>query len=166
MPDSAQSVLDKLKSKARETRKSYAILLQLFCQEEFLRRLEGSQYRENLILKGGLLIYSISSFSSRPTMDIDFLLRGTPNSEEHIMRVIENILNTKTLNSFIQFEVKGIDPLAEQREYHGMRINLVAHIKQTRTPFHIDMGVGDIIVPKAELRKLPVQLTAIQSLKL
>lgn len=35
---------------------------------------------------------------------------------------------------------------------------LRAHIKSTRTPFHIDLGIGDVIVPNPELRELPTQL--------
>gem|GEM_PF-5056667 len=33
-----------------------------------------------------------------------------------------------------------------------MRINLRAHIKSTRTPFHIDLGIGDVIIPNPEPR--------------
>ena len=35
----------------------------------------------------------------------------------------------------------------------------MAHIKNTRTPFGIDFGVGDVIVPKSEKRKIPTQLS-------
>ena len=44
MPDIAQSILDRLKMKARSSGKDYQLVLQLFCQEEFLRRLEHSDY--------------------------------------------------------------------------------------------------------------------------
>ena len=74
MPDVAASVLARLKNKANESGRTYQLCLQLFCQEEFLRRLEESKYAENLVLKGGLFIYTITDFDSRVTMDIDFLL--------------------------------------------------------------------------------------------
>ena len=35
----------------------------------------------------------------------------------------------------------------------------MACIKNTRTPFSIDFGVGDVIVPKQEKRKIPTQLS-------
>ena len=54
MPDVAASVLARLKNKANESGRTYQLCLQLFCQEEFLRRLEESKYAENLVLKGGL----------------------------------------------------------------------------------------------------------------
>ena len=59
MADIAASVLARLKNKAAESGRSYQLCLQLFCQEEFLRRLEKSKYAENLVLKGGLFIYSL-----------------------------------------------------------------------------------------------------------
>ena len=80
MPDLPQSVLDRLKAKARSTGKSVQLVLQLFCQEEFLRRLQLSKYSDRFILKGGLLLYSLSGFTGRPTMDVDFLAKeSTPS---------------------------------------------------------------------------------------
>lgn len=61
MADIAASVLARLKNKAAESGRSYQLCLQLFCQEEFLRRLEKSRYAENLVLKGGLFILEFSS---------------------------------------------------------------------------------------------------------
>ena len=75
MTDRGASVLARLKNKAKESGRSYQLCLQLFCQEEFLRRLENSKYAENFVLKGGLFIYSITEFDSRVTVDIDFLLK-------------------------------------------------------------------------------------------
>ena len=50
MADMAASVLARLKNKAKESGRSYQLCMQLFCQEEFLRRLEKSEYAENLVL--------------------------------------------------------------------------------------------------------------------
>lgn len=83
MGDKASSVLARLKNKSKENGRSYQLCLQLFCQEEFLRRLEKSKYVDNLVLKGGLLIYSLTEFDSRVTVDVDFLLRKMPNSPEN-----------------------------------------------------------------------------------
>ena len=60
MADIAASVLARLKNKAAESGRSYQLCLQLFCQEEFLRQLEKSKYAKNLVLKGGLFIYSLT----------------------------------------------------------------------------------------------------------
>ena len=84
MADIAASVLERLKNKAAESGRSYQLCLQLFCQEEFLRRLEKSKYAENLVLKGGLFLYSLTDFDSRVTVDVDFLLRKIPNTPEQL----------------------------------------------------------------------------------
>ena len=158
MADIAASVLAKLKNKAKESGRSYQLCLQLFCQEEFLRRLEKSKYSENLVLKGGLFIYSVTDFDSRVTVDIDFLLRKVPGTPERLKSVLEEIIVTPAGNDFITFEIKDIAPIAVTKKYAGVGASIVAHIKNTRTPFSIDFGVGDVIVPKQEKRKIPTQL--------
>lgn len=158
MADIAASVLARLKNKAKESGRSYQLCLQLFCQEEFLRRLEKSQYAENLVLKGGLFIYSLTEFDSRVTVDIDFLLRRVPNTPEQLKPVLEEIISTPTGNDFITFEIKEIVQIAVAKKYAGIGASLVARIKNTKTPFSIDFGVDDVIVPKQEKRKIPTQL--------
>ena len=158
MADIAASVLARLKNRAKESGRSYQLCLQLFCQEEFLRRLEKSQYTENLVLKGGLFIYSVTDFDSRVTVDVDFLLRKVPNTPEQLQTVIETIISTPTDNDFVTFEIKDIAPIAVAKKYAGIGVSLVARIKNTKTPFSIDFGVGDVIVPKQEKRKIPTQL--------
>ena len=158
MADIAASVLARLKNKAAESGRSYQLCLQLFCQEEFLRRLEKSKYAENLVLKGGLFIYSVTNFDSRVTVDVDFLLRKVPNTPEQLRVVIETIISTPTGNDFVTFEIKDIASIAVAKKYAGIGISLVARIKNTKTPFSIDFGVGDVIVPKQEKRKIPTQL--------
>ena len=159
MADIAASVLARLKNKADESGRSYQLCLQLFCQEEFLRRLEKSKYAENLVLKGGLFIYSVTDFDSRVTVDVDFLLRRVPNTPEQLKPVLEEIISTPTGNDFITFEIKDIAPIAVAKKYAGIGASIVARIKNTRTPFSIDFGVGDVIVPKQEKRKIPTQLS-------
>ena len=158
MGDIGASVLARLKNKANESGRSHQLCLQLFCQEEFLRRLERSRYADNLVLKGGLFIYSITGFDSRVTVDVDFLLRRVPNTPEQLRTVLEEIIATPTGNDFITFEIKDIAPIAVAKKYAGIGASLVARIKNTRTPINIDFGVGDVIVPKQEKRKIPTQL--------
>ena len=159
MADMAASVLARLKNKAAESGRSYQLCLQLFCQEEFLRRLEKSKYAENLVLKGGLFIYSLTDFDSRVTVDVDFLLHKIPNTPEQLKSVLEEIIAVETGNDFVTFEIKDVAPIAVAKKYAGIGASVVARIKNTKTPFSIDFGIGDVIVPKQEKRKIPTQLT-------
>ena len=158
MADIAASVLARLKNKSKESGRSYQLCLQLFCQEEFLRRLEKSKYAENLVLKGGLFIYSVTDFDSRVTVDVDFLLRKIPNTPEQLKKVLEEIISTPTGNDFVTFEITDIAPIAVVKKYAGIGASLVVRIKNTKTPFSIDFGVGDVIVPNQEKRRIPTQL--------
>jgi len=91
-------------------------------------------------------------------MDIDFLIQQVSNDATTMEEVVKNIIKKDDENDVIQFEVKSIEPIAEHRKYNGLRIKLLVLIKSTRTPFHIDMGIGDVVIPRAELRSLPTQL--------
>ena len=119
MADIVASMLARLKNKAAESGRSYQLCLQLFCQEEFLRRLEKSKYAENLVLKGGLFIYSLTDFDSRVTVDVDFLLRKIPNTPEQLKAILEEIIATETGNDFITFEIKDVSPIAVAQKYAG-----------------------------------------------
>ena len=163
MADIAASVLARLKNKAAESGRSYQLCLQLFCQEEFLRRLEKSKYVENLVLKGGLFLYSLTNFDSRVTVDVDFLLRQIPNTPEQLKSILEDIIDVPTGNDFVTFEIKDVAPIAVAKKYAGIGASIIARIKNTRTPFSIDFGVGDVIVPKQEKRRIPTQLPDFES---
>ncbi|MEA5039517.1 MAG: nucleotidyl transferase AbiEii/AbiGii toxin family protein [Clostridiaceae bacterium] len=158
MVDIGASILARLKNKAAESGRSYQLCMQLFCQEEFLRRVEKSRYADNLVLKGGLFLYSLTNFDSRVTVDVDFLLRQQQNTPERLREMLEEIIAVDTGNGFITFEIKSIAPIAVAKKYSGIGASIVARIKNTRTPFGIDFGVGDIIVPHQEKRKIPRQL--------
>ena len=158
MPNIGASVLAKLKNKAKASGVSYQQCLQLFFQEEFLRRLSKSQYNENLILKGGLLIYTLTNFESRATIDVDFLLRHWSNTIDDVKRMIEEIINTPTGNDFIEMSAKGFEEISPQRKYKGVSTQIIGRIRNVRVPFNVDIGVGDIIVPRAEMRKFNTQL--------
>ncbi len=158
MPDIGASVIARLKNKAMESGRSLQLYMQLFCQEEFLRRLALSAYADHLVLKGGLFIYSLTNFESRTTIDVDFLLRQLPSDIENVRRIVDDILNTKSGHDFITFESDGFETISLHRKYKGISFRIIGKIRNTKTPFKVDIGVGDVIVPKADKRCIPVQL--------
>lgn len=158
MADIAASVLAKLRNKAKVSGISYQQCLQLFMQEEFLRKLSKSGYDDFLVLKGGLFIYTLTNFESRATIDVDFLLRGYSNSINNVKDLICKIIDTPTGNDYIDMAAKGFEEISPQRKYHGISTQIIGRIKNVRVPFNVDIGVGDVIVPKAEQRKINTQL--------
>ncbi len=158
MRNISESVLARLKNESKKKGVSLQQLLNLFCQEEFIRRLSKSNYKENLILKGGLLLYSISEFTTRPTIDADYLLKNYSNNIDTIEKLIKEIISINNENEFIEIKIRNIEKISEFKEYHGVRVNLIGIIGRTSTPFSIDFGVGDIVIPLPVERTLPVLL--------
>ncbi len=163
MADVAASVLAKLKNKAKSSGISYQQCLQLFFQEEFLRKLAASPYADNFILKGGLFIYTLTNFESRATVDVDFLMRGLDNDLARMDEVIAEILSVDTGNDYITFKAGKTEQIAVQRKYHGICTQVTGYIKNIRVPFNVDIGVGDVIIPKAERRNIQTQLSGYDS---
>ncbi len=160
------SVLARLKNKSKEQGIPLQQLLNLFCQEEFIRRLSISNYKEKLILKGGLLLYSISGFTARPTVDADYLLKNYPSNLNAVGKLVKEVISSPSKNDFIQFEVRRLETISENKEYHGIRVNLIGFIGKTKTPFSIDFGVGDVIIPSPVERTLPVLLPGFEEPKI
>lgn len=158
MTDRAASVLAKLKNKAQKENIPYQQILNLFCQEEFLRRLSKSNYRDKLILKGGFLLYSMSGFSARPTVDADYLLKNYPNDLPNAEKLINDIISLSDENNLIHFEIRKLEIISEMKTYHGIRVYLAGSIARTKTPFSIDIGFGDVIVPAPVQRIIPALL--------
>ena len=158
MADIAASVLAKLRNKAKAAGISYQQCLQLFMQEEFLRKLSKSGLKKFLVLKGGLFIYTLTNFESRATIDVDFLLRDMSNSINVVETLIDEILKVPTGNDYIEMTASGFEEISPQRKYHGISAQIVGKIKNVRVPFNIDMGIGDVIVPHAMEQKIQTQL--------
>lgn len=159
MKDMAASVLSRLKKQAQETGLSYQMCLQLFCQEEFLRRLSLSPYRSNFVLKGGLLIYTLTEFQSRATQDIDFLMRKIANEIDQVKSIMDEIIHVSTSLDYVSFEVLDAVIITQEKEYSGVSVKFMGRIKQVRIPFSIDLGVDDVVVPEAVVRSLKTRLS-------
>jgi predicted nucleotidyltransferase component of viral defense system len=153
-----QSILAKLKNKAIETKQPYQDVLRFFLQEEFLRRLSLSKYSDNFILKGGLFIYTLTNFESRVTVDVDFLMSKLSNEITNMQNVIDEIITVKTGNEYITFEHNKMRNIITELDYNGVSFQLVGVLGNTKTPFIIDIGVGDVVSPNYKKRAIPTQL--------
>lgn len=162
----AKSVIARLKNESKKSGKSLQLHLQLFCQEEVLRRIAKSSYAENFILKGGLLIYTLSGYQGRATVDMDFLMRAIENSLDKVEEVVREIINTSTGNDFITYDIIDCEKISVDRKYNGISVKLIANIANTKTPLHMDFGVGDVIVPNTEKRKIITQLDTFEAVEI
>lgn len=154
----AASVLTRLKNQSKEEGIPSQMVLQLFAQEEFLRKLSLSQYADNLILKGGMFIYTLTEFDSRPTRDIDFLIKNLHGSLKNIEQTMRDICNISTGNDFIMLEVLGTETISIDKKYPGVKTSFMGRIGKVRIPFSIDVGIDDIIVPDPIKRTIVTRL--------
>ena len=109
-------------------------------------------------MKGGLFIYTLTNFESRATIDVDFLLVGYESSLDTVKDLICKIIDTPTGNDYITMTAQCFEEISPQRKYHGISTQIIAQIKNVRVPFNIDIGVGDVVVPMPEHRKINTQL--------
>ena len=156
--DKAASVLARLRNQAIHEKMNYQLCLQLFVQEEFLRRLSHSEYKDKMVLKGGMFIYTLTDFKSRPTRDIDFLVQRLSNDPDEIRNVMEEICAAPTENDFITLDVIGTEQITLEKKYPGVKTRLMGKISNVQLPFSIDIGIDDVIVPNAIVRSITTRL--------
>lgn len=129
-------------------------VLQMFLFERILDRLSASKYRDNFILKGGLLISSMIGIGERTTMDMDTTVRGLPVEEDTLVKIVQEII-TIDVGDGIQFVYEGIAPIRKDDEYHNFRIHLSAKYGKINSPMKIDVTTGDAITPAAVRYEYP-----------
>lgn len=130
-------------------------VLQMFLFERVLERLANSNYRNNFILKGGLLISSMLGISERTTMDMDTTVRGISMEEKEIVSVVKEILSVD-VDDGIKFMLKTIEPIREDDAYNNFRVHLTAQYGKINAPMKIDITTGDTITPAAVQYSYPL----------
>lgn len=130
-------------------------VLQMFLFERVLERLANSTYKDNFILKGGLLISSMIGISERTTMDMDTTVRGIQMEEDEIVKAVKEIIFVD-VGDGINFEYESIEPIREDDAYNNFRVHLRAKYGKIDSPMKIDVTTGDVITPAAIHYDLPM----------
>ena len=136
----------KIKNISKEKNISAQLVLQKYMMERFIERLALSDFQDQMIIKGGLLISSIVGLDSRATMDIDMTLKGKPVNEVFILDYI-NEISRININDEVKFDVVSITEIREMDDYFGFRVSLIAGIGTMKIPLKIDITTGDKIIP-------------------
>lgn len=122
------------------------IIIRNYVMERFLERLSLSQYRNNLILKGGTLVAAMVGLDNRSTMDIDATLKNLELNEELAKKMVEEITDIHIDDGMV-FEINSIAPIMDETDYPGIRLTLDTTLENMRTPLKIDFSTGDVITP-------------------
>lgn len=138
---------DIIKKKSKGNNNIAHHLHQMFFFEHVLMRLEKSKYRNNIILKGGVLLSSIIGEDLRTTKDIDTTLKSLPLNIDSVRNIFEEILSID-IEDNINFEIVNIKDIRLESVYGGFRINVKGTFDKIRANFFIEITAGDIITPR------------------
>ena len=135
----ARRVKDLIRNKAEGDSSRSQALLRHYAMERFLERLANSSYRDNFVLKGGMLMSSLVGVDQRSTMDIDATVKGLTLDTGNALRIVEEIASVELDG--------GAGEIMGDSEYGGVRIALTARMEKTRILMKIDISTGDAIIP-------------------
>ena len=133
------------------------ILLRIYMMERLLERISVSRYRDNFILKGGMLVSSLVGVDMRTTMDIDTTVRALPLTQEKAKAFLEKIMAID-LEDNVSFRITKIEDIMEGHEYEGFRFHIEGVLEKLRQTIKIDISTGDAIIPAAVKYELPLIL--------
>ena len=147
MIKNAKSLMDKLKNLAKTCNITANEALQNYMFERILERLSISKYKNNFILKGGLLLSSIMGIDIRTTMDMDTCIKGITLTDEQLYQVLQEILSINVEDN-VSFEIKNSEPIREEDDYGGLWYNIIAKYEHLIVNLSIDIATGDAITPR------------------
>lgn len=143
-----EQIKGKIKSLAKQKNADARILMRVYMMERFLERISVSDYKENFIIKGGMLVTAMVGVSLRSTMDIDTTIKNLNLSEAATRQMIGEICQID-IQDGVSFEIKGTSRIMDETEYPGIRFNMDAVMGGMVTPMKIDISTGDVITPRA-----------------
>ena len=122
-------------------------LLQMCLFEVILEKISKSKYRENFILKGGLLISSLIGVDVRSTMDMDTTLRGIPLNEVSITNILNEILAIE-IDADIEYKLIKLSPIRQEDVYEDFCASISCIFGKINASLNIDITTGDVITPR------------------
>ena len=143
-----EQIKGRIKSVAKQNNADARTLMRIYMMERFLERLAQSEYRDNFILKGGILVTAMIGVAHRSTMDIDTSMKNLNLSAEDALRVVNQVKDID-LDDGVSFEVKDVSNIMDEMEYPGIRVTMNANVGRLITPLKIDISTGDVITPRA-----------------
>lgn len=120
---------------------------QLFYFERILERISISNYRVQIILKGGLLLTSIIGDDERTTKDMDATLKGIPLTKNDVEKVFNEILHID-IDDGVSFQIISIKDIRLEDEYGGFRLNILSKLDNNKTYITVELTTGDVITPR------------------
>lgn len=143
---SPAQIKGRIKNVAKQNQSDPIALLRIYMMERFLERIAYSKYKNNFIVKGGILVTSMIGISMRSTMDVDTTIRNFDLTKEEVTRIVSEIKDI-SLDDDIKFILNDVSNIMDNMEYPGIRIHMDAKLENLVVPIKIDISTGDVITP-------------------
>lgn len=143
----AENLKIKIKTKAHENNLKPQDIMQMYFFERLLYRISMSKYKNNFILKGGLLLAAIFGDDRRTTQDMDTMIKGLPLDTKELENIINEIISINCEDD-ISFKIKNTKEIRLIDKYGGLKVNLIGFKEYLQVPLSIDITVGDSITPR------------------
>ena len=147
MITTARQLKDLIRNMSKKKSADAQILMRNYMMERFLERISLSEYKNQFILKGGMLVAAMVGLDARATMDLDATIKGTNVSVEDVEMIISQIISIH-LDDGVSFRIKRISEIMEEADYPGVRVSMETKFDGVITPLKIDISTGDIITPR------------------
>lgn len=147
MITTARQLKDLIRNLSKKKSADAQILVRNYMMERFLERISLSEYKNQFILKGGMLVAAMVGLDARATMDLDATIKGTNVSVEDVEMIISQIISIP-LDDGVSFRIKRISEIMEEADYPGVRVSMETKFDGVITPLKIDISTGDIITPR------------------
>lgn len=147
MITTARQLKDLIRNLSKKKSADAQILMRNYMMERFLERISLSEYKNQFILKGGMLVAAMVGLDARATMDLDATIKGANVSVEDVKMIISQIISI-SLNDGVSFRIKRISEIMEEADYPGVRVSMETKFDGVITPLKIDISTGDIITPR------------------
>lgn len=157
MIKSATGLKAKIRNISKGDSKVAQALIRIFFMERFLERVSLSKYKDQFVLKGGMLVASLIGISLRATMDIDTTVKALPLTKDKLERIIIEICEIP-LEDNISFRIIDMETIMDEFDYPGIRIHMEALLEKLKQPIKIDISTDDAITPGAVEYKYPLML--------
>ena len=147
MITTARQLKDLIRNLSKKKSADAQILMRNYMMERFLERISLSEYKNQFILKGGMLVAAMVGLDARATMDLDATIKGTNVSVEDVEMIISQIISIP-LDDGVSFRIKRISEIMEEADYPGVLVSMETKFDGVITPLKIDISTGDIITPR------------------
>jgi hypothetical protein len=144
-----------LQNLARRQKRGTQELLTMYVIERWLSRMSRSAYREDFILKGGMLLASFGA--RRPTVDADALVRNMASDEKTVAHRVVEIAAVEDSEDGVEFlaETVSATVIRDDALYSGVRVTMIARLATAQVTMRLDINFGDPVTPGPQTLELP-----------